>query len=74
MKNGVLVVAQWVKDTPVVSVTMWVQPLASLSGLRIQRGCGYSIKPQLQLRFDPKLGNFHKAGAAIKRTKYNKIF
>ena len=46
--EGVPTVGQWVRTQP-VSIRMRVQPLASLSGLKIRHccGCGAGQQPQL---------------------------
>ena len=46
--QGVLVVVQWVKDLT-LSLRMWVQSLASLSGLRIWCGCKLWHRSQMWL-------------------------
>ena len=46
--QGVLVVVQWVKDLT-LSLRMWVQSLASLSGLRIWCGQEQWCRSQMKL-------------------------
>ena len=50
IKNGVPIVAQLVKNTDIVSVSMQVRSLASLRGLRIQRCLKLQCRSQMQLR------------------------
>ena len=47
--KGVLTVAQQVR-TQLVSMRIWVQPLALLTGLRIQHCCELRHRSQMQLR------------------------
>ena len=49
---------------------MQVWSLASLSGLRIQRYCGW----QLQLRFDPYPGNLHMLRVQPWKAKNENLF
>ena len=70
--GGVPVMAQW-QQTQLVSMRMQVRSLALLSGLKIQcchelwcrlqtwilHCCGCAVGQQLEVWFDPYLGNFH---------------
>ena len=77
INDRVSIVAQWVKSDT-VSTQIWIQMLASLSGLMIQHchelqcrsqtrlGSCVAVAvvqaQQLQLRFDPQPGNLHMPG------------
>ena len=67
---GVPVVAQW-KRIWLIFMRMWVQSLASLSGLRIQACSGCDIGRQLLLWFSLYPGNLH-VPQIWPKTKQNK--
>ena len=58
--------AQQVKN-PTVTVRMWVQPLASLSGLRIWCYCKMQCSLQMWLRFGVPMAVAYVAAAALIR-------
>ena len=49
-----------------------VRPLASLSGLRIWRCCGYGVGQWLHLRLDPYPGNLHMSQVQPPKRKRQK--
>ena len=58
--------------TQAVSVRGRVQSLASLSGLRTQHCCKLWCRSQMQLQFDPWIGNVHMLQVQVQKEKKKK--
>ena len=56
--------AQWVKDPALLQAAVQVEDAAWIQHCG---GCG--VGRQLQLQLDPQPGNFHTAGASLKKKK-----